>query len=1365
MKNDYSIGLDIGTSSIGFSAVDDNGKLIRVKGDRAIGVRIYDEAQKAEERRSFRTARRRLSRRRWRLNFLREFFDAPVAAVDPDFFRKLKYYNESPLDEQRHGSSKTLFDTKTNSEFGHEYPTIYHLRHALMTEHRKFDVREIYLAVHHIVKYRGNFLNASPVSQFQSHQVDYQAVVNRLTNDYRAILSDPDFELNVVGKQLEQALLERNVRPSDRSKNIQSLLTINSSVSDDATAVERKNINTRNKNIISELGKALSGLTVRVDSLVRVDVAKEEQAEWKTTLETMSDFLALHEGDLDAEAYDIIEAVTALYSATFLTIEMPQGVSARMISVYEKHARDLKLLKQFANKQAHKERKELLDLYGDYINGKASKPVSQDDFSDGVKKLIKSSKDALATQILKEIDLGQFMPKPRSKANAMIPNQMQQLELDAIINNQKEYYPWLAEKNPVEAHLKNQPYKLDELVSFRVPYYNGPMITATDQEQTSGAKFAWMVRKADGSITPWNFDEKVDRTASATNFIERMKTTDTYLMGESVLPAASLLYQKFTVLNELNLIRVNGEHLSTSQKQRLFQNNFKQQSVVKKSDLVNMLQAEGDITLNAEPDVQGLSDSNKFNSKLSTYRALQAIIPEEIDKPKYQDDIEKIIEWSTLFEDANIFRTKLAEINWLNDDQRKHLAAKRYRGWGQLSAELLNGMTNSQGQTVIEVLATTSKNFMQVISDSDFAQKIEQHNSTSYTANDVIAEAYTSPSNRKALRQVLAVTEDIERATGRAPKYVYIEAADGPQKNPRRTIRREDRLVQTYQQNATLLNADVAKELQLKIKEQADFTDKLVLYFTQNGRDAYTDKPINIDRLLDYDIDHVIPQAFVKDNSLDNRVLTEKRINEKTKEKGFAIDNFPEMRRVWDAWRKAGLITDRKYRNLTLHERDFNERATGFIARQLVETRQIIKLAEQVLSLTLPKESAVINIKADLSHDFRETFDFPKNRNANDYHHAFDAHLAAFLGTYLRKQFPQYRSMLEYGKFDPIRNSKKVMRKANFIYDLVHSERKVNADGEVTWDKQADIKELNKVYEFKTMRVSYETSEYHGQLNDQTHWKKSDAAVNGGSKSRLVPAAANKPVELYGGFSGSKIAYLAIASFMKKNVVNFRVLPVFVRDVGALERARCVSPTAELSLLTKLVTPWFEKNVKGKMTVLPFEIVQTHVRLGTVFQNKEKGKFRLMSHTEYRNSVQLWLSKAEIKLIEQPHTKAQWERYQEPKPDQLLKLLDAIISREERANPLLKLKVEALKKLRNRFAALPVQDVVNGNKINLGMVSTLNQILAAFHANANIENLKSIGGPSDFPRVYSPTGIIVDSDTIMVSNSATSLFESTKSLK
>ena len=47
--------------------------------------------------------------------------------------------------------------------------------------------------------------------------------------------------------------------------------------------------------------------------------------------------------------------------------------------------------------------------------------------------------------------------------------------------------------------------------------------------------------------------------ASATEFIERMTNYDTYLPDEKVLPKRSLLYQRYTILNELTKVQYEDE--------------------------------------------------------------------------------------------------------------------------------------------------------------------------------------------------------------------------------------------------------------------------------------------------------------------------------------------------------------------------------------------------------------------------------------------------------------------------------------------------------------------------------------------------------------------------------------------------------------------------------------------------------------------------------------------------------------------------------------------------------------------------------------------------------------------------------------
>ena len=63
MGQDYFLGLDMGTGSLGWAVTDDLYQVLRRHGKSLWGVRLFESANTAEERRLHRTARRNLDRR------------------------------------------------------------------------------------------------------------------------------------------------------------------------------------------------------------------------------------------------------------------------------------------------------------------------------------------------------------------------------------------------------------------------------------------------------------------------------------------------------------------------------------------------------------------------------------------------------------------------------------------------------------------------------------------------------------------------------------------------------------------------------------------------------------------------------------------------------------------------------------------------------------------------------------------------------------------------------------------------------------------------------------------------------------------------------------------------------------------------------------------------------------------------------------------------------------------------------------------------------------------------------------------------------------------------------------------------------
>ncbi|HBA48244.1 MAG TPA: type II CRISPR RNA-guided endonuclease Cas9, partial [Lachnospiraceae bacterium] len=160
---DYYLGFDIGTGSVGWAVTDENYQLKKVHGKTLWGSRLFETAVTAEERRGFRAARRRLERRKNRIELLQELFADEISKVDKGFYHRLKesrYVAEDKKDIS--GDTPDLpYALFVDSDFSDKdyhvnYPTIYHLRRALMKQEEPFDVRLVYLAVHHILKHRGH---------------------------------------------------------------------------------------------------------------------------------------------------------------------------------------------------------------------------------------------------------------------------------------------------------------------------------------------------------------------------------------------------------------------------------------------------------------------------------------------------------------------------------------------------------------------------------------------------------------------------------------------------------------------------------------------------------------------------------------------------------------------------------------------------------------------------------------------------------------------------------------------------------------------------------------------------------------------------------------------------------------------------------------------------------------------------------------------------------------------------------------------------------------------------------------------------------------------------------------------------------
>ena len=607
MGKGYYVGLDMGTGSVGWAVTDESYQIFRRHGKAMWGVRLFESAKTAEERRMFRTGRRRLDRRGWRIEILQEIFAEEISRVDPGFFLRMKeskYYPEDKRDIQGNCPELpyTLFVDKTftDKDFHKKYPTIYHLRKMLMETEDTPDMRLVYLALHHMMKHRGHFLLSGDISQVTEFKNTFNQFIENIRNE------GMDFEIELdesAVQMIEETLKDKNLtRSAKKAKLVKGL--------------NAKNV--RDKAFLT----LLSGGTVKLSDLFGMEELNEgERPKISFADNRYEEYAAVVEMEL-GELYYIVESAKAVYDWAILSdiLGGSTSVSDAKVRAYEKHKADLKYLKAVVKEYFPKEvynavfveSSDKLNNYPAYIgmtkkNGKKvsleGKRCSREEFMDFLKKniVVKLPDEETKMYLQSELEKDSFLPKQVNKDNGVIPYQVHKYELKKILDNLGDKIPFL----------KENAEKIEKLFSFRIPYYVGPLRTGNGEN----SKFAWAERKSTEKIYPWNFENVIDVEQSAENFIRRMTNKCTYLIGEDVLPKDSLLYSKFMVLNELNNLRLDGQKISVELKQKIYRDVFCRSRKVTQKKLKSYLIREGIAGKNVE--LTGI-DGN-FKGSLTAY--------------------------------------------------------------------------------------------------------------------------------------------------------------------------------------------------------------------------------------------------------------------------------------------------------------------------------------------------------------------------------------------------------------------------------------------------------------------------------------------------------------------------------------------------------------------------------------------------------------------------------------------------------------------------------------------------------------------------------------------------------------------------
>lgn len=1194
--------------------------------------------------------------------------------IDPNFFRRLDQSNlwNEDKDKELQMEHNFLFNDKdlTDKEYYKDFPTIYHLRKAMVNgltinDHyydpkKRFDIREVYLVLAHMIKYRGNFLMEGDVKD----SVVDSTYLKQCFDNIDAILislNNGEDDENEDDK-IDSSECCFNVDEKKASKLANNIFQKTNKVSD-LEDDERDLFGKFNsKDIRKKILKLINGGSgVKLKDFLPKEIlvaydGDDEYGDKKIDLssETLEDDINGY--GLPESYIEIILEAKKIYDFRTLAYLL-HGKSLlcecdAMVNVYEEHKKQLAALKRLYKKYATKEQyyfmfrdSRILDgddsddeedkeesnkeeskdkkkkaSYVSYIgytktNSKAKHTgahiTSEKNISDLIKQIkkdlkfddLKSKVDDLSQQnelseqdisdiqrIEEAIESNTFLPRQNSRNNGVFPYQLNLNEMKIIIENQSKYYPFLKDKAPSFPDGKTEEYKIVSLLKFKMPYYIGPLSQPNNYVRDDKRDNHWVQFKGEnnqGIINPWNFSQIVDLEGTADKFISNLTNYCTYIFGENTLPKESLIFQAYKVLNDLNNLKVNGSLISKEDKDYIIQNVYLKKKKIKGKDIVNSLKnkyklSDEDPTVTTKGSGKSIGedevDLTMFNSSLSSF--IDMSNPNAFGPEFYKDSAkfelaEKIIELITIVEDKELLKERLKKLE-LSDNQVNYLFKQKYSGWAPLSRKLLDGITidcvnEIYPVTIIDVMRDTPLNFMEIYETknsqfSGFKEKVaELNDEKNICRDDLIDESYASPAMKRSVRQTFKVIDELKNTLNiNHFDRIFVEATRAPGEVGKMVKSRKKQLQEAYDAAKDLVDQELRDDLEKQIDDQLR-RKKVYLYFMQLGRSVYSGEKINLNKLDEnYDIDHIIPQAKLKDDSFNNMVLVERELNNK-KQDEYPIPStiISEQGKNWikklanikDKNKRSYFMPKDKEKRLLRPESKqlTSDELNGFINRQLTLTNQSVKAVCDILKMT-EKGSKIVYSKANFVSDFRKlcgelrpSYDaFVKVRDINDFHHANDAYLNIVVGNVYYEKFKNFyiSNRIDYdnnGKKDLSVLASKLFTKTqaddkteNIYWEAhFHNKKEIDANGkeitikvrdegtESTFDKIEHYMELNDPL---VTQMRYTQKGDHGLFGHITLMKKAKIKENNTDKyyplkQHLRSNGEVMDVNKYGGYS------------------------------------------------------------------------------------------------------------------------------------------------------------------------------------------------------------------------------------------------------
>ena len=452
-----------------------------------------------------------------------------------------------------------------------------------------------------------------------------------------------------------------------------------------------------------------------------------------------------------------------------------------------------------------------------------------------------------------------------------------------------------------------------------------------------------------------------------------------------------------------------------------------------------------------------------------------------------------------------------------------------------------------------------------------------------------------------------------------------------------------------------------------------------------------------------------------------------------------------QQKPFWEELLKSGFLSKKKYDRLTRINDFTEEELSGFISRQLVETRQSSKAVKDLLEQLYPG-TAIVSVKAGLVSQFRKKdLCELKSRRLNDLHHAKDAYLNIVVGNVYYEKFTA----------NPIRWMKE-NRGTNYSINRVFEYDMKKRD---EWIWQAPPKnEKGKVCRGEreellggTIDVVRETVRRNRMCyTEYTYCEKGElfAANPKHVESAKIPLKAGLDPEKYGGYYSPNNSYFALVEFDGKKkgtrIRNIIGVPIYIANILPHR------PDAFLH---------YCEEVKGlvNVTVLHAKIKKNALLLVDGFPLRIRGENE--AQLTFKQNLQLILKPDDAetvrrieKYLEKNKEYSVNEKFDGLSDDSMMQLYDVLIE---------KLQTVYSRRPANKGQTLAEKRAVFAKLDGTTKAVLLNEILTMLRCDtATTANLKGIEDGSAVGNIAINKNTAGKSKLVLVNQSVTGLWES-----